>query len=403
MFIPTYDYLSNPLFFLIAPRLEPLNTVYLNTNEITVYDEDREEKLKKEVLKYFDEYRGMYYPQTKNRIGKFCGVIAFSRRYHGVLDELSPDAIVSSSDNSASAKFAKAWAQKRPVPFIVAQPSFFDSGTCADLSSFEYRLKRLLLNRLLSIPLTRNQPLWGNEYPDNHLLLWGGYFKDLFRGLPIYDRITVTGNPVYDTYFTGKKYRDDKSGVLKGLGLPPGRKVVTICLEGMTPPEYRKAAETLNAIYRETAEKRGDLSFIIKVHPRVQLEEHENIYRDLLEENVRVIKDMDLKTLYRATDVQVSSFSCSSFEAVMAGIPIVLVSPENNAAHDDLFQGKIELRAKDSGEFSACLDRALAESYREEFVQKRARYLEEMIGGMDGRAGERMANAIRRIVEEGFA
>ena len=65
VFIPTYDYLSLPPFLKIAPLLGPCRTVYLNTHEITVWDEETEQKKKDEILARFDEYRSLRYPQTK--------------------------------------------------------------------------------------------------------------------------------------------------------------------------------------------------------------------------------------------------------------------------------------------------------------------------------------------------
>jgi hypothetical protein len=401
VFIPTYDYLSDALFCAVAPLLGEYNTVYCNTRELIDWDLETGGKKKGEILRGLDEYREVAGFPKKQKLSKLFSYPAFNKNLRRLLSELEPAAVVTTSDMSASSKFAAAWAKERETPFIVLQPSFFDSGAFSDVSSISYRLKYLLFNRVLSIPLAPEQKQWGNESSNSRLLLWGDYFKELFRGLSVYERISVTGNPLYDDYFTAHRNKEEVDDeTYAEYELPEGRRIVAICTEGMTPPEYREARARLNSIYLETVKKRKDLFFVIKLHPRDLLTDYENVFNDLACSNFTLVKDIQLKKLYRVSSVQVSVCSVSSFEAVVAGVPIILVNPDDMIAFDDFFQNKIELRAKDVAEFERCIDRSLTEDYRQEFEKKRARYLEEMIGGTEGKAAERTAEAILEIIEK---
>jgi hypothetical protein len=401
VFIPTYDYLSNPLFSLIVPLLKGFYNIYFNTNEIISWSREEEEKRKEELLSQFDEYRSIYYTRTRNWIKKTIAVFRYRKKTHEVLDEIDPAVIVTASDMSFSSKLAKVWTNKKDIPLIVLQPAFIDPGIYNDISSLQYRIKHLVFNRLFSIPLALEQKRWGNEYSDNYLLLWGEYFKKMYRGLPIHENIYVTGNPVYDKYFkkdSEKKVLREK--VYREYGFPMNRKIVAICTEGLITPEFMDAGKRLNNIYRELVRKRKDLYFVIKLHPRDSLEDFMGIFSDIPDINYSIIKNLDLENLFLISSVQVSICSASSFEAVIAGVPIVLVNPNNMVKYHDVFRNKIELRATNINEFESCIDDALTLEYRENFRKKRELYLSEMIGTVDGGAAERMAKVITKIINE---
>ena len=102
--------------------------------------------------------------------------------------------------------------------------------------------------------------------------------------------------------------------------------------------------------------------------------------------------------LYKVSEVQVSVFSASSFEAVVAGVPIILVDPEDFYKTDDFFQRKVELRATNLEELDFSLTTVLSPGYSEEFRVKREKYLKDMIGWIDGKAHKRVADTIIKII-----
>ncbi len=401
VFIPTYDYSSNPLFLSIVPLIKGFHTIYFNTKEIISWSKCIEEEKKEEILKQFDEYRSIDYTRTRNKLVKIIAVFRYRKKIHGILTEIKPAAVITTSDMSFSSKLAKVWTRKNDVPLIILQPSFFDSGTFTDITSLTYRLKYLVFNRLFSIPLAPLQKQWGNEYSDNHLLLWGKHFKNIFKGLPIYENIYLTGNPVYDKYFSKSEDIDLlQKEIYDEYNLPSYKKVITICTEGMKGVEYRDAPQRLNKIYREIIERRQELFFIIKLHPRDSLEEYKRTFCNLQKNNFIIVKDMELRKLYLISSAQISVCSASSFEAVVAGVPIILINPDYSIEFDDFFQKKIEVRASNVDELDSCISLVLTKEYCQDFKIRREKYLKEMMDNLDGKAGQRVSNTIVQILNK---
>ena len=114
--------------------------------------------------------------------------------------------------------------------------------------------------------------------------------------------------------------------------------------------------------------------------------------------NYRIVKDIDLHDLYQITDVQVSILSYSSFEAVVLGVPIVLVNPDNRLKLFDYFDSEIALSANTADELSAHLKRCLTDEYIEEFRTKRKKYLESRLDYLDGRSGKRVVEKVEEII-----
>ena len=105
-------------------------------------------------------------------------------------------------------------------------------------------------------------------------------------------------------------------------------------------------------------------------------------------------------SLFGRADVHVSVSSYSSFEAVIFGIPIVLIKRDLITFFDH-FNNEIELRANTPEELSKHLRRCITEEYKEEFKMKREKYLESKLGYLDGKSGERVVTGIEEIMRQG--
>lgn len=426
LFIPTYNYLSNPLFFNLSPKLSEYSLVYFDTEEfrkthilegsvLSVVSNPINQDEIKEIRRNFDEYYKVelpkyFLPRNLSRIfSEFDKIIEqikvfkkYCQKVYETVNEINPLAIVSTSDLSISLKISQKWAKENCVPFILLQPSFFDIEEKENHNILEM-FKYVFFNKILRIPRIRRQSAWGNEDEENYVIVWGDYFKNLFNRKPIYHHVYALGSPKFSSYFRND-YKNEglRKKIFHELKINSDKKIITICTEAFESMVNGPALTQLNNIYKAIIKGRPALFFIIKLHPRENIEFYQDIFEDAKTTNYKIVKNISLYDVYRITDVQISVMSASSFEAVVAGIPIILVNPDNKIKlKDHFFENRIELRARNFNELLLAIDNALSNEYKDkEFNIKREGYLKEMIHRLDDKAEDRIANVIKEIVGE---
>lgn len=399
IFVPTYYYLSHPLFFSISEKLSNYRKIYFNTKERNLWIFNKKGIKKDEVLSYFDYYCEINNERDyKNSKFRILQKIFEHKRYinniKNILNEIKPIAIITTSDMSYSARICNQWASKNNIPVIIIQPSFLNFKMTD--YNLKKRVKYLLFNKVLNIPLLRKQVYFGNENKKNYLFLWGEYFKRYYKGKPIYNNIYITGNPVFDKYFTN--YKKGKDVFYEILGILSDKKVITICTQEIDTIFGVDAFTNLIDMYKSVIADTEELFFIIKVHPREDIEKYIKAFRGLDKSNYKIVKDINLYDLYKITDVQISVSSYSSFEAVVLGIPIILVNLDNKFKLFNYFNNEIELRANTAEELSKHIRRSLTEKYKDKFKIKRKKYLKSRLYSLDGKSGERVVMKIEEIV-----
>lgn len=401
VFIPTFYYLSHPLFFSVVEKFSDYEKVYFNTKDPVSWDYNKKGIQKEEVLNYFDNYyevdKEIDYKNSKqhNKLQRFFENKKYIKNIKDILNEIKPTAIITTSDMSYSARICKQWANKINISVIIIQPSFLDFKITD--YNLKKKIKYLLFNKILNIPLYSRQVCFGNENRNNYLFLWGEYFKNYYVGKTIYNNIYITGNPAFDKYFTD--YKKENANFHDMLGIPADKKVITICTQPVNVTFGVDAFTCLIDLYKEVIADNKELFFVIKVHPREDIEKYNKAFRDLDKSNYKIVKDMNLYDLYKITDVQVSVSSYSSFEAVVLGIPIILVNPENKLKLFDYFNNEIELKANMAEELSKHLRRCLTEEYRDEFKIKREKYLKSRLYSLDEKSGERVVKKMEEIIK----
>ncbi len=404
VYIPSYYYLSHPVFFNIAKSARgKFHNVYFNTKEPFFAKFNKKGIKIEEVKKYFDEYYEVdeslltAWDETDSKFKKFRKVIKNSKDLYNQLEKqlnlLDPDAIVTATDMGEYVnRMCNAWAEKNNVPFIIVQPSFFDSKREMGLiDKFGY----LFFNKLLNIPLFRRQDVFGNERPKNYLFLWGNNFKNCYKGQKIEKNIYITGNPAFDPILNRRSIEDNLDKL--GFNVPENKPVITICTQMLDEHLDEKNIRDTENLYRNLIKENPNFYFIVKIHPRQGVERYKKILDDLGGDNYTIVKKEDLNSLFKITDVQVSVASYSSFEAVVFGIPIILIK-RNLTDFFDHFNNEIELRADTPEELSKHLKKCLTKEYKEEFKIKRKKYLESKLGYLDGKSSERVVKDIEKII-----
>jgi len=399
IFIPTYYYLSNPLFFSITEKISKYEKIYLNTKELWKYNKGKIDR--DEILKYFDKYYeiGQIFNQKYNKLSKlkkFIEMKKFIKNFKNILCELKPVAIITTSDMTFSWKICNQWARKNNVPVIIIQPSFFDFKK--NNHNFKRRIKYLVFNKILDIPIFGRQDYIGNEDKNNYLFLWSEYFKQYYKNKSVYDNIYITGNPTLDKYLTAYEKKNDT--YYKILNISPNKKIVVFCTQDIDKMYGIDDFTVMIKLLKEIIADNKEVYFVIKVHPREEIEKYNRALKEIDKKNCKIVKNVDLYKLYEITDVQISfASSYSSFEAIVLGIPIILINPKNKYEFIDYFNNEIELRASTSIELSSQIRKCLTEKYMSEFKFKRSKYLKSRLTYLDGKCGERVVNKLEEIMQ----
>jgi CDP-glycerol glycerophosphotransferase (TagB/SpsB family) len=222
-------------------------------------------------------------------------------------------------------------------------------------------------------------------------------------------RIVVTGWPQTDV-FHPRRPRSAFDAVVRSLGLDPARPIVLVMGNSPTNAPYEKQfVDRLVAWWEEMGAER-QFSLLFRPHPR-DGEWRERFSAALLRENAAVQEPSftDLETLavlLQHGDVVVSNAGTILLDALVNDRPAVCVLYDEGAPpgeswalknvsgehYKSLIESEAFYRADDFGGVTAAIERALAQPG--ELAPERARVAREVVGEVDGRAAERVADAI---------
>jgi hypothetical protein len=223
------------------------------------------------------------------------------------------------------------------------------------------------------------------------------------------ERIVVTGWPQTDVYHR-KRSREEYEGALRELDLDPTRPVVLVM--GNTPtnaPFEQQFVERLVHWWEETAAT-DRFSLLFRPHPRDR-QWRERFAAALFRDGVAVQEPSftDLETLavlLQHGDVVVSNAGTILLDALVNDRPTICVLYDEGAPvgeswaiknvsgehYRQLMASAAFYRAERFEDVVAGIERAL--SHPDELAQERARAAREVVGEVDGRAGERVADAL---------
>jgi hypothetical protein len=331
--------------------------------------------------------------KIKNILKFISSIKLYEAELINLIRQIKPDVIMATSDNTRSSMILNRWAVKNKIPFIVYQPTFIDTVVPNLLTRLKRRLLFVFFNIILRINFIYKQNTFGNEYPSNYIFVWGRKFKNIYKGLKIEKNVTIVGYPCFN-----EKVNDNDDGENNSPANKLKKPVITICTEALEASIGTEKEKIINNIYKETVENNSDLSFVIKLHPRENITKYKKLFEDVKTQNFLILDDSNLKDVLNYSSVQISVNSFSSFEAVVLGIPIILVR-KDYLNKFDYFNNEIELLAFDSIELSAQIRKALSKEYVNEFYAKRKNFMKSRIEFMGAESIKKIVNEISKIIE----
>jgi hypothetical protein len=226
------------------------------------------------------------------------------------------------------------------------------------------------------------------------------------------DRVVVAGWPQTDV-FHRRHSRAEFDDVLRGLSLDPTRPVVLVMGNSPVNAPYEKNFVDRLVDWWEASGAVGRFSLLFRPHPRDR-EWRERFAAPLFRNGAAVqepsFTDLDtLAVLLQHGDVVVSNAGTILLDALVNDRPAVCVLYDEGAPpgeswawknvsgehYKSLIESDAFYRAESFDEVTAAIERALSQPG--ELAAERARASREVVGEIDGRAAERVADAIATV------
>jgi capsule polysaccharide export protein KpsC/LpsZ len=200
----------------------------------------------------------------------------------------------------------------------------------------------------------------------------------------------MVGNPLLDKFATKKVNIDVKN---------PFALICTQPYDKLVDMGILKSHQALEMIVMLTqiVIQNPDVYFYIKVHPSEDIKKYEGLFLGVDTGNFQIRNDITVQEALKLVDVQISMASYTSFEAVVAGVPIIIIHPEFINFFDQ-FDYNISFAAKSMFEFNKYLQYSLEPQYRQAFAMDRNNYLNKKLSYF-GHSAEITANTIKKVIE----
>jgi hypothetical protein len=229
-----------------------------------------------------------------------------------------------------------------------------------------------------------------------------------------FDRVVISGWPQTDVFHRGRP-RSEFDEVVGGLGLDAERPVVLVMGNSPTNAPYEKHFVDRLVSWWEQSGAVSRFSLLFRPHPRDR-EWRERFAAALFREGTAVqepsFTDIEtLAVLLQHGDVVVSNAGTILLDALVNDRPAVCVLYDEGAPpgeswalknvsgehYKSLIESDAFYRAECFEDVTASIERALAQPG--ELAAERARVAREVVGVVDGHAGERVADAIVTAAE----
>jgi len=276
----------------------------------------------------------------------------------------------------------------------------------------------VVAGRRLSLPLVGHIASWdhtvGKGVVTPHLrryIVQNDVMRDdlvRYHGIPA-GKVVVTGWPQTDVFHRGRP-RSDYDAIVRSLGLDPARPVVLVMGNTPTNAPYEQLFVERLTTWWQASGAAARFSLLFRPHPRDR-RWRERFSAALAGEGVAVqepsFTDLEvLATLLQHGDCVVSNAGTILLDALVNDRPAVCVLYDEGAPdgeswalknvsgehYKSLIESNAFYRANSFDEVTAGIERALRDP--DELAGERARAAHDVVGKVDGRAAERVVEAM---------
>lgn len=238
----------------------------------------------------------------------------------------------------------------------------------------------------------------------DHQAVWGELPRKwhINRGKPP-DSQVITGNPGFDPIAGGRDSPPNE--VRRRLGLDPQAGIILVATEWLSGVSSVVTTEDEEKFIRHTLRALRQFphhQVVVKLHPSYQAAYRRIVLAVASEEGIEVmIAEGDLWDLLALSDVVVISTSTVGLEAMILGRPVVVVHTYEGAEEVPYVASGAALGASRPEEIAAAVEKALHNAgVREAMARAREAFVPAYAYKQDGLASERVAQLIRRTIQE---
>lgn len=240
-------------------------------------------------------------------------------------------------------------------------------------------------------------PQWA-EMPFATFAVFGPAYREVLAsmGTPV-DRIVVTGDPRLDGAVAAPPA--ERASVLEALGLPADerRRLVLFAANYTTHRLSGSSIERAFETLCTALERLPHALLVVKLHP--QGAGRERPYERVLARHpglAHVVADRDarLTDLIAWSDVVVVHVSSVGFEAAALRTPLIVIATDEGLQEVPFVREGIGHEARDAAELAALVERALSGNLPLPDPERLAAFNARYNGPLDGRAAERLAEAV---------
>lgn len=242
----------------------------------------------------------------------------------------------------------------------------------------------------------------GTPIPDM-TALYGDAAARLFRNIFRYpaDRVVVTGAPQFDALRVLVRNAQQPFKLRERVGAAPGDKIVVLASRYKGIRETHKAsgpefARLLSALFTIP-----NVRLVVKPHPaEPQGAYDKDLAASSMADRTTVIADRPLSDLLPSTDLLLTVESLSATEALVAGVPVVILRHPSNLR--DIVASGAALGVPDREDPAPVIRALLFDSEtRTRWSIRCEEFLRDSACSVDGHAAERMAQTLRTVAGSG--
>jgi glycosyltransferase involved in cell wall biosynthesis len=213
------------------------------------------------------------------------------------------------------------------------------------------------------------------------------------------DRVVVTGNPQWDRLSTSLGDLGPRAACRRQLAGQIGASEEAFWVTFTSQAVSRAFLPAILATVRALP----GVALIIKVHPAEQARDYQTVVSASDREWCRVVKDVDLHTLLRASDVVLTFTSTTNLEALAVGTPLCVLDWGDPDMPQRVNLGAYGIPSVQNGqELSEALSRMQQDrAWQDEILSGGSRALADYARGLDGHATDRVVEALLALMETG--
>ena len=215
-----------------------------------------------------------------------------------------------------------------------------------------------------------------------------------------YPNIRVVGSIPFDIILKNKQISTEEKKATKiSLCIPVNRTVILIALNKKQNIGEKGFLEFIE-IYKEVVLINPNFFFILKVHPVEDEAYITSLFKTIGASNYIVIKKIPIKNLIGITDIFITHWSTTLYEAMAGLIPVILLNPKNQYDFSLMCLDNYNAIASCFESLSEYIQKANNYMHENDFVAYRNQFIEEQMLSSDGNSANRVVQVIRDVLSK---